>query len=289
MKDEKTMKVGERFSYDGIDVQELRNLPKLPEWLRQNKRARARILYDPTYIGDVPPGHPRSLCYRPENWKGDTDFFVIPDPENIAYASIEYGREKKYEPELWLGGKEVLDNRYYVVSSWNFKKLWKPLPWNSLRMQCWEVSRYAHLWHQYLAHDNKEMFSHPMPDYKSQVKKVYPPKIDEHWKDEYIAQVMAEYEVAKAVKQSERQAELEEHAQYASKYATPERHMAVREIRKFFREYQPRLDLIENPQASSVYGLIGGHSWFYRYASPEDYENDPLVEEHRPWYRKGNL
>lgn len=262
-----TLRQGDRFSYESVDVEMLRTLPQLPEWLKQNKRARANMRWTPlSQDNDVPPGHPKRLLYQPENYTGKVEgVYVIPDPDNFAWGEVRYEKEHGYEPIFDHPGDTP--NRYYVIYKGAKKKLWKPLPWSHLRMQVWEADMYSWHRHCYMGHDEKTFF-HPM---LSTDRKVFSPKIDPHWKEEYIATVQAEYILAKA-------AEENEHNQYAAQWATPERHLGVMALRKYFPSYQPRLDLIADPKSHPACSWIEPYRWYKLYDSRAAMESDPIFQ-----------
>lgn len=266
MKDLDTMTVGERFSYETVDVEALRQHQPLPEWLKKNKRVRARVGWSEGFgdAEDLPPGHPSYFAITPQNWRGDVEGLrVIPDPDNLAFTWAEYNKENNYALEV--SDKAAKNNRYYVVTPGERRKLWRPLPWNHQRMQVWEVDMYQ--WHsQYIGHDGKP-FSHPMSAY---MKRATKPQIDDRWRQEIIDEMLRDYEVTKAAEEAQI-------AQYAAQWATPERHQAVIKIRKYFPDYQPCLDLIENVRRSPVYPLIEPYRWYKRYASLQDLEDDPIL------------
>jgi hypothetical protein len=269
MKDLKTLTVGQRVSYETINVVYLRTLPLLPDWLKKEKRARAEVKYaDYATTRDVRPGHPRLFLQKPKTWTGDLKgAVVIADPDNLAYSFITYTKEKGYIPEVSLSEPEAAHNRYYVVYQGFYKHLWKPLPWEHLRMQLWELDMYVYH-SQYLGH-NDQLFSPGISEYDLIHRRIYQPKIDPHWKEEYKAEVQQEYELARTAAISEAQ-------QYKARWATPERHEAVSMIRKLYPDYQPNLDLITDYHKSPVYPQRYPDRWFYHYATPEDLTEDPI-------------
>lgn len=267
-KDEDKMRQGERFDYSSIDVEYLRTLPLLPEWLSRNHHATTTIDLSPAYHNDQPPGHPKVLRYRPENWRSNVGpVWVMPDPDNYAYCKVTYLKRHGYAPEAYWGGEEqqrkAEHNRYYVLSGADYKKLWKPLPWDDLRMQCWECHCYMTFGSQYKNEKGETWL-------KYREMKVWKPTIDEHWTEAYKAQVWADYYVRKAKDEEEWQALL-------SEWVRPERNLAVLHIRKWFPGYQPNLALIENPKNSPAYeATCDPYNWFYRYRSLQDEQSDPI-------------
>lgn len=266
IKNKVTMTQGERFDYSTIDVEQLRTLPVLPDWLKKNPHARTVISVSPAYHHDCPPGHPKALRYRPENWRSSVaPIWIIPDPENLADCKVEYRKNERYTPRVDWGSQEAAEhNRYYVVNRWDYKKLWRPLPWSDLRMQCWECRCYMTFGKQYQKEKNGEVWL------KYREMKVWEPKIDENWKESYKAQVWADYHTRKAADDAEWEA-------LKAEWVKPEWNLAVRHIRKWFPEYQPNLALIERPKNSPAYeATCDPYNWFYRYRSLEDEHADPI-------------
>jgi hypothetical protein len=272
MDDLDSVRLRDRFDYRTLDLEYLRTRELLPDWLRRNKRARG-IMNSYVYdfgSSDAPAGHPYHFLEHPRSWTGELGISVIADPDNYARAQVEYAKEDRYRTDPdhpWMA-----ENHYYVVTLSDIRKLWQPLPWSSLRMQAWEMMQYIHWGHLYLGHD-QEPFFYPPTRMDS---RVYTPKIDEHWKDEYIAQVWAEYYLAKAAERAQQE-------QYAARWALPERHMAVRHIRRWYKDYQMNEALLADPHSSPAYAFIGHSHWHTRYTSPDAMQADPIER-----YRRAN-
>lgn len=270
IKDIDTMKQGERFDYVSIDVDYLRTLELLPNWLKRNPHARTIIKHHPASHNNQPPGHPKVLRYKPDNWRSNIPpVYVLPDPENFSWVDVEYEKSKKYIPDGDFNSvtREHDDyrtryNKYYVLTPPDYRKLWIPLSWDNPRMQVWEADTYYYYGQMYKK-DDGETFH----DYY--ISKVYKPLIDQDWKETVIARKWAEYHLAKFFEERSIKQERE-------KYVHPERNLAVLHIRKWFKDYQPNMTLIKDPKNSSAWDLIEPYRWYYLYASPEDMYNDPI-------------
>ena len=129
----------------------------------------------------------------------------------------------------------------------NWEKLeqfWAQLPIEHPRVQAWMKDVYRHLHHCY--HDeeaNDKTLVYPVPYYKLPVKK-YTLTVD---LDAPISTFTNEIKRIKA----EREEEAKRIEAHAAALATPDNHKAVRLIRRFYPEHQPRLDWIESPPAST--------------------------------------
>jgi hypothetical protein len=274
IKDRKTLRQGDRFDYGSIDLDYLRALPLLPEWLRKNPHSRTEIKWEPVGHNNEPPGHPKVLRYKPENWRSNiTPIYVIADPLNWTDTTVEYTKENKFLPRgdynhatgKWNGkvGEKELFNKYYVLSPTDYKRLWKaPLPWTHPRMQAWECDVYYHFGGQYRKDDGSTFENW-------YISKVYEPRIDPRWKDEVIAEEWAKYHLAKAKEDQER-------AELKAQYVKPEKNRAYLHIKRWFKDYEPNLALIEDPKNGPGWDLIEPYRWFYLYATLEDMYSDPI-------------
>ncbi len=118
------------------------------------------------------------------------------------------------------------------------RKLWQPLPLDHPRVRAWIESTYARMRHCYAEADRPEYgkpgtLIYPLPDYK--LKHFHDdPRFNDVWREAEQTRIREE----NAFEENRARA-----------IATPENHQAVRLIRSFYPEYQPDLDLIENPVA----------------------------------------
>jgi len=116
------------------------------------------------------------------------------------------------------------------------RKLWKPLPLDHPRTRAWIAQLYKHFQHCYADYEELEYgrpgtLVYPVPYYKLKIA-----RIDEHWTEEYKQLVRDEAAAYNKMLQER-----------AERIAIPDNHKAVVYIREFYGEYEPELDLIENP------------------------------------------
>lgn len=117
-------------------------------------------------------------------------------------------------------------------------RLWQPLPIDHPRVRAWIESTYAHLRHCYRDEERLEYgrpgtLVYPLPYYK--IKHFRDdPRFNDTWREAEQTRIREE----NAFEENRARA-----------IATPENHSAVRLIRRFYPEYQPEPDLIENPVA----------------------------------------
>ena len=121
------------------------------------------------------------------------------------------------------------------------RRLWNPLPLDHERTRLWIFSTYKHHQHCYRDEERPEFgrpgtLIYPVPDYN--LKRYHE---DPRFSEEYRTAAMAEIE---AFNKQERDR--------AKRIATPDNHQAVVIIRRFYPEYQPELELIDNPPAQHV-------------------------------------
>jgi hypothetical protein len=256
----------ERFDFSTIDVDYLRTLPVLQNWLLTHPHATTVVNNDPVGHDEAPPGYPthyrRKLEYR------NGTIYVIPDPLNFSSVIVEYLKKNKYIPEVSYNfctheyDERSRYNKYYVVCQSDCKKMFKPLPFDCLRMELWECDTYY--WYSgYKAFNG--IFTWPKTKWDD---KVPHPDIDSRWKEEIIAEKMAEYHLAKSAQESEWN-------QQFKMWVRPDNHMAVHFIRKFFPDYQPNEKLIKNYKDSSAWEYIEPYRWYYTYATLDDQYADP--------------
>jgi hypothetical protein len=170
--------------------------------------------------GDA-PGFPTYFTRNVYNKFGNT-------PSSAPQYVITY-QEECY---IVMGSDDNYDQDHWHQV---YMSLWKPLPLEHERTRLWIVGTYKHHQHCYNGHgDSLVIF--PTPYYKL---KTY--RDDVRWKDEYREAAKAEVEAFNKQKREQDQA-----------LATPENHNAVRIIRNFYPDYQPELDLINNPPKEHV-------------------------------------
>jgi len=271
MKDIDTMLMRERFCYDTINIDYLRTRMPLPEWMKKQKTTRAEMTqYSMRYSHkDGPPGYPSHFILCPQNngHRDVKDTFVMADPDNLAWNSIEYTKENRYQPTENTHHPAHMQSQYWIVLPSDYKHLFQPLPWNHLRMQLWEADMYY--WHSaYLGHDEKPFYAGIN---QLDLIGIYPAKIDPHWTEEYKYEVQHAHERDMA-------AAVSEIDQYAKRWARPERHQAVQHIRKYFKDYQPNEALMKDPTSSPAWQWIDPYRWYYLYGSRADQDQDPIFE-----------
>jgi len=156
----------------------------------------------------------------------------------------------------------VVDSGWKGHSSWDekygkFKKLmrrlWKPLPLDHPRTRGWIVGKYKHLNHCYNGYGDDTVFW-PVPGWK--LKHFHD---DERFSDEWRTKAREVVSVAN-----------KEIVEEARRLATPENHSAVRSIRSFYPEYEPEINLIENPPKHH-----GGNWWETEAKCPSPEECNP--------------
>ncbi len=196
------------------------------------------------------PGYPTYFTRSVYTQRGDT-------PENGAQMVI-LGHVIEHSDD-WKGVKGW--EEYSKIRDQKLRRLWNPLPLNHPRVRAWKIAMYNHLKHCYYDAEAKESdktLIYPVPDYKLK-SFIDDPRFSEEWKAKEKA----------AIEQMNK--EIIEHAK---KIAIPENHQAVRSIRKFYPEYEPELDLIENPPRSEG-------NWYERLAERPTPENCPGEHGHK--------
>lgn len=222
------------FDYSTIDRDALRKLPiaKLaPTYELQSDPGNG-------CFGD-PPGYPtyftRSVYTSHGNTPGRGAQMVITVPGE-GLRIVEHSED-------WKRG-DATDKR-----NARLRKLWKPLPLDHPRTRAWIKSLYLHFKNCYTnveaaPHSNDRTIIYPVPSYKL---KTF--RDEERFNDEYRAAQRAEVEAYNRMIVEE-----------ATALCTPETHSAVVTIRGFYPDYQPQLELIDNPPTQH------GGDWWERYA-----------------------
>jgi hypothetical protein len=134
-------------------------------------------------------------------------------------------------------------------------KLWNKLPLDHERTKAWILSTYIHFNNCYYD-ENNEIIIYPVPSYKLQEF-----RNDKRFNDEWR-------------ETEKKRIELENNyiLNKTKKIATPENHMAVRTIQKFYPEYKPNIELINNPPRRTT-----GNWWeiMERRPSPKECPGEP--------------
>lgn len=216
----------------------------LPPTINAEKLARFRLYTLPcSYsVGPMgrgcdgdPPGYP--------SYYAQSVYTMHGNPPARGPRALLFGRIIEHSDD-WNAGtydevSEKLAKRLWL--------LWRPLPLDHPRTETWIRNTYAHLQHCY--HD---------PDAANHTV-IYPvtefwlpmfhddPRFSDEWREKEKARI------------AQARAKIIAHAE---KLATPENHRATRLIRKFYPEFQPRTDLIENPPKS---GRGGVGTWWERH------------------------
>lgn len=138
----------------------------------------------------------------------------------------------------------TVDDQNYVIhraeEDWErvanvMRKLWLPLPLDHERSRLWIQDthrRHANCYNGW----SDDLIIYPVPYYK--LKQF---RDDERWSDTYRCSAVAEVQAFNDQVQQ----------QYKS-LATPENHNATRLIRKFYPDFQPDLDMINNPPSGII-------------------------------------
>lgn len=199
------------MDFSTINLEKLYSLPvhKKPPTYRYDECSGVACFMDP-------PGYPsyfvRHVWTQYGNFPGRGAVSVIIGPDGKAYIVQTRDTEtSEYEALL--------------------RELWVPLPLDHERTRMWIREAYRYFYKSYVHHETGNTFIYPVPGY---MLKVFndDPRFSDEWRQK-------EKEAVERYN-----AEIQE---YYRKLATPENHMAVRRIRKFYPDYQPEIDLIENP------------------------------------------
>jgi len=172
-------------------------------------------------FGD-PPGFPSYFTRSIYTQHGN-------EPRRGAQMVLTIPEEKpRVFAVAWKSGENWDDHN--ARRKGKLRRLWKPLPLNHPRTRAWIRDAHRHLNHCYIddsktEYDGDRIFIWPVPDYK--------------------LRSFIDKEKAAAV----------------APLAIPANHAAVRRIRKFYPDYQPEPDLIDNPPTAV------GPQWWERYAT----------------------
>ena len=158
-------------------------------------------------------------------------------------ATLVLGHYVVEQNEDWEGVKGW--DEYRARMDARLRSLWNPLPLDHPRTRAWIRDSYRHLNKCYRDEERPEYgragtLIFPLPHYK--LKKFYD---EERFNDDYRAKERAAVDAHNA-----------QEFDRANAIATPENHRAVLKIRKFYPEYQPEQDLIDNPPRQ-----VEGHWW----------------------------
>lgn len=145
----------------------------------------------------------------------------------------QYGNNPSYkQPQYYLDGNGY--NNLDEVSKLYGTKKYPKLSLDHPRTRAWILDKYRHHQHCYYNPNrvnNHDIIVYPVPSYK--LKKFYD---DERFSDEWREREKTSIEQYN-----------NEIIRQAKEICIPENHSAVVLIRKYYPEYQPELDLIENP------------------------------------------
>lgn len=229
------------MDFSTIDLEKLYRLPvyKKPPTYRYQQSVGNSCLNDP-------PGYPTYFTRMVFTMHGSSPSrgvtMIITGPDGRDYVVRKAGEDAEYRDRI--------------------HSLWKPLPLDHERTRLWigEMYRYFHRCYVDPSKGDgwEARFIFPVPDYMLK-KFVDDPRFSEEWR----VQAKAEVERFNA-----------ELIEYYRKLATPENHAAVRWIRKFYQEYQPEPDLIENPPECK------GLWWETEAAPPSTPEECSRTERH---------
>lgn len=145
-------------------------------------------------------------------------------------------------PHLTILERVVDDGRlHYEKIREILHRLWVPLPLDHERTRLWILSTYTHFHHCY-EDVNRPEFNRPgtlifpVPAYE--LKQFTD---DQEWSEEYRAAKKAEVDAFNKMETDR-----------AEIIAVPENHKAVKLIQRFYPDYRPEVDLIENPPKQHV-------------------------------------
>ena len=134
--------------------------------------------------------------------------------------------------------------------SQRLRRIWAPLPLDHERVQMWMANIYRHFRHCYQDVERPEygrpgMLIYPLPSYKKELPKTFrvPASASEEDMTLLRHQMQAEMDRVNLVNDQEEAR--------AARIAIPDNHQAVRTIRKFYPDYQPNLEWIAAPPAST--------------------------------------
>jgi hypothetical protein len=174
----------------------------------------------------------------------------------------QHGNSPRKGPQTVLFGRVIQGEDYWEKSDEDrkdlFNSLWLPLPIDHPRTRAWILATYRHHHHCYYDPSQPGDFGRghkliiwPVPHYE--LKSFSDdPRFSDEWRTKEKASIeQANREIIEAAKL----------------IAIPENHAAVVIIRRFYPDYQPEIDLIENNPVEHI------ANWWERYAEnfkPED-------------------
>ena len=203
-----------------------------------------------------PPGFPSYFLQHIYTQHGNSP------PYNRPQQVIVLGGVARVVPDIdWSGGT----NSGWAKRDEFLRSLWTPLPYDHPRVRRWIIETFRHFYTSYYDPEETTTGGHtaswPVPDWQKRKT-----KIDERWRDD----VIAAYEAADAAFN----AALEDRVHAL---ATPNNHMAHREIVRFYPEHS--LSMTE-ALIAEVPNLGGQADWWHIEAE------QPSVEEclqRAPW------
>jgi hypothetical protein len=184
------------------------------------------------------------LKYRLSDHAGAGCAMCPPDHPRYYVRSVYTvgGNSFNYEnaPQYFLEGKG------WFTELEDVDKFFKPLPLEHPRTRAWIKHLYSHMAHCY-ADETRQEYGRPAT-------LVFPPnefelihaglfKINREDSDFKNCVTDQCFNVSHRKREEERKAKMEEWR----KIAVPENHLAVRAIREYYPDYQPEIELIENP------------------------------------------
>ena len=194
------------------------------------------------------------------------------------YGNSPAYREGRPTMVICHGGKN------YVVESYGqsdekreqiLHKLWKPLPLDHPRTRAWIIGTYMHFHHCYQDVERPEYgrpgtLIFPVPSYKLKTPKQF--KVTPGATPEEMAKLQEAMDAELAAVNAHNEAE----RLRAERVATPENHKAVLIIRRYYPDYQPEQELIDNPSAFERPG-----NWWETMDEAPSPENCPGQYGHR--------
>ncbi|MDE2099697.1 MAG: hypothetical protein KGL39_20760 [Patescibacteria group bacterium] len=198
------------------------NLDRLNKLSVYAKPASYQFQQDPgnCCAGDA-PGYPsyftRSVYTQHGNSPRRGAQMVIVGPDGVAHVIAKDGESSEHTDKV-------------------LHSLWLPLPLDHPRVRAWIANTYRHQRHCYYdlskpSNDRDRTVIFPVPYYNLR-QFVDDPRFSDEWRaNEQASIAQANAEIIAATKA----------------IATPDNHAAVVIIRKFYQEYQPEQELIDNP------------------------------------------
>jgi hypothetical protein len=189
----------------------------------------------------------------------------------------QYGNSPGRGPQLVLLGHVVThSNDWRKSDNWEtyqarkdtlMRKLWKPLPIDHPRTRAWILDTYRNHHNCYKGPEEKG------PSGRDDRTVIWPCPyyvLDSFHDDERFSDKWREEEKARI------EAKNKEVIAYYQKFVSPENHQAVIIIKRYFPDYKPELDLIENPPQ----GIALWWERFERRPSPQECPGDGGIGKH---------